>query len=147
MAVGVLEIDAAAAVVATDFAGAFPVGIGPVLEPSIADAAEDLVEVVFADQEGVVLRRYVAVVIVEVDGNVVVERDDEHRAERRGARQAKYFSEERRRLLLVSAPNDRVVQLYAHFRILLSGPAAHTIIIGLATSPRGRHYISFLTQR
>ena len=109
VAVGVLEIDASAAVVPADFAGAFSVWIGPVLEPSIADAAEDLVEVVFADQKGIVLGRDLAVVIVEVNGNIVVERDDEHRAERLGARQSEDFCEEVCRLLLVAAPDDRVV--------------------------------------
>jgi len=109
MAVRVFEIDAAAAVIPADFARAFPVWIGPVLEPSIADAAEDWVEVVFTDQKGVVLGGDLAVVVVEVDGNTVVERDDEHRSERRGARQAEDFSEKGCRLLLVSAPNDRVI--------------------------------------
>ena len=88
MAVGVLEIDAAATVVAADLARAFPVWIGPVLKASITHSAEDLVELFLADQEGVVLGGYIAVVVVEVDGNVVFEWDDEHRSERRGARQA-----------------------------------------------------------
>src|SRR5882724_9832811 len=107
MAVRVFEIDAAAAVIPADFARAFPVWIGPVLEPSIADAAEDWVEVVFTDQKGVVLGGDLAVVVVEVDGNTVVERDDEHRSERRGAREAEDFSEKGCRLLLISAPDDR----------------------------------------
>jgi hypothetical protein len=51
MAVGVLEIDAAAAVVPADFAGAFSVWIGPVLKASVTDAGEDLVELFFADQK------------------------------------------------------------------------------------------------
>ena len=109
MAVGVLEIDAAAAVVPADFAGVFPVGIGPVLETSITDAGEDLVELFFADQEGVVLGGNLAVVFVEVDGYVVVERDDEHRSEGSGAREAEDFSEKGCRLLLVPAPDDRVI--------------------------------------
>ena len=109
MAVGVLEVYAAAAVVPADLAGAFSVWIGPVLESSITDAGEDLVELFFADQEGVVLGGNLAVVIVEVDRNIVVERDDEHRPERRGIRQAEDFSEKGCRLLLVAGPNDRVI--------------------------------------
>lgn len=81
MAVGVLEIDAAAAVVAADFARAFPVWIGPVLKGSISHSAEDLVELFLADQEGVMLGGNLAVVIVKIDGDVIVERDDEHRSE------------------------------------------------------------------
>ena len=109
MAVGIFEIDAAAAVVPADLAGAFSVGIGPVLESSLADAGEDLVELFFANQEGVMLGGNLAVVIIEVDGHVVAERDDEHRPERRGARQAEDFCEKGCRLLLVAAPNDRVI--------------------------------------
>jgi len=65
MAVGVFEIDAAAAVVAADLAGAFSVRIGPVLESSLADAGEDLVVLFFANKEGVMLGGNLAVVIVE----------------------------------------------------------------------------------
>ncbi len=121
MAVGVLEVDAAAAIVPADLAGAVSVGIGPVLKTSITDSGEDLVELFFADQERVVLGGNLAVVIVEVDGDIVVERDDEHRPERSGARQTEYFSEKGGRLLLVSAPDDCVIKLHAHFSFLPSG--------------------------
>lgn len=109
MAIGVLEVYAAAAVVAADFAGAFSAWIGPVLKASITDTGEDLVELFFADEEGVVLGGNLAVVIVEVDGHFVVERDDEHWPERCGARQSEDFGEKGCRLLLVAAPDDRVV--------------------------------------
>jgi hypothetical protein len=49
MSVEVFEVHAAAAVAAVDFGNAVPARVGPVLEPSFADAVEDLVEVVFAD--------------------------------------------------------------------------------------------------
>src|SRR5262249_31292033 len=55
VAVGVLEVDAAAAVVAVDLAGAALHRVGPVLEAALADAAVDVVEVALADQERVVL--------------------------------------------------------------------------------------------
>ncbi len=48
MTVGVLEVHPAAAVVAVDLIGAVLARVGPVLEPSPADAGEDSVEVVFA---------------------------------------------------------------------------------------------------
>ena len=109
MAVGVLEVYAAATVVPADFAGAFSVWVGPVLEPSLADAGEDLVELFFANQEGVVLGGNLAVVIIEVDRHVVIERHDKHRSERRGIREAEDLSEKGCRLLLVAAPHDRVI--------------------------------------
>ena len=89
MAVGVLEVYAAAAVVSADLAGPFPVWIGPVLKAPVTDAREDLVEFFFADQEILMLVGNLAVVFVEVVGHVVVEREDEHRPERCGARQPK----------------------------------------------------------
>ena len=109
MLVGVFEVDTTAAVVPADFAGAFSVWIGPVPKASITDASKDLIEFFFADQKGVMLGGNLAVVLVEVDGYVVVERDDEHRSEGCGARQAEDFREKSRRLPLVTAPDDRVV--------------------------------------
>src|SRR4051794_12982632 len=109
MAVGVLEVYAAAAVVLADFARASSVGIGPVLEALITDAREDLVELFFANQEGVVLGGNLTVVIVEVDRNVIVEWHDKHRSEGCSAWQAEDFSEKGCRLLLFAAPNDRVI--------------------------------------
>jgi len=55
MTVGVLPVDAAPAVVGVDLPGAVLERIGPVLEPSLLDPAEDPVELLFADQERVVL--------------------------------------------------------------------------------------------
>ena len=53
---GILEVHAAAAVVVVDLARAAAPRIGPVLQPALADAAVDRVELVLGDQEGVVLR-------------------------------------------------------------------------------------------
>src|SRR5262249_5194386 len=54
MAVWILEVHAAPAIAPVDLAGAALAGVGPVLEPPLANPAEDLVEIVLADQEGVV---------------------------------------------------------------------------------------------
>ena len=67
MAVGIIEIHPAATIEAVDLASALFARIGPVLQPSITDAGEDLVEVIFAYQEGVVLRRNFAVLFVEIE--------------------------------------------------------------------------------
>jgi len=67
MSVGVFEVHAAATVAAVDFGNAVAARVGPVLEPSFAEAVEDLIEVVFADQEGVVLRGNLAVTLVEIE--------------------------------------------------------------------------------
>ena len=53
--VGILEVDAAAAVVMVDLARPPSSRIGPVREPALSDAAEDGVELVLADEERVVL--------------------------------------------------------------------------------------------
>jgi len=65
VAARVLEVDAAAAVVAVDPALLLPAGIGPVVETALLDAAEDLVELLLAHEEGVVLHLHVHAVGVE----------------------------------------------------------------------------------
>jgi hypothetical protein len=55
MTIGVLEIHPAATVVPVDFAGAVLARVSPILDSPSADASEDLIEVVFAYQEGIVL--------------------------------------------------------------------------------------------
>jgi hypothetical protein len=67
--IGIFEVNAAAPVIAVDFAGAVLAGVGPVLEPSLADAAEDPIEIVFTQKEGVMLGRDLIVGVVEVEGD------------------------------------------------------------------------------
>ena len=67
MTVGILEIHSAATVVPVDFSSAVLARVRPILQPSIADAGQDLIEVVFAYQEGIMLGGNVAIVLVEVE--------------------------------------------------------------------------------
>ena len=67
MTVGVLEIHPAATVVPVDFASAVLARVSPILKSSTVDAGKDLVEVVFAYQEGIVLGENFAIVLVEVE--------------------------------------------------------------------------------
>ena len=110
MAVGVLEIDAAAAVVAVDLAGLLLAGVGPVVELAFLQAGEDAVEVLFADQEGVVLPRDLAIDPVEVERDAVVEFDDQERPEARRLRPPENLGQESCRCLPVAAPDDGVVE-------------------------------------
>lgn len=109
MAIRVFEIHATASVVAIDFASAMLTGLGPVLKPSLANAAENLVEFAFANQERVVLRGDGIDGIVEVKRGSVAEFDHEEWPEAGRARQAEDFCEEYRRLSLVAAPDDGMV--------------------------------------
>jgi hypothetical protein len=67
MAVGVGEIDPAAAIVVIDLAGSAAHRIGPMVETSLADAAENSVEIRLADQEGLVLWSDRAVGVGEIE--------------------------------------------------------------------------------
>jgi hypothetical protein len=49
--VRIFEVDAAATVVVVDLSGSLQERVGPVREPSLADAPEHAVEVVFPDEE------------------------------------------------------------------------------------------------
>ena len=67
MAVGVAEVDPAAPVVVIDLAAPALARVGPVVQLSRSDPAEDRVEVVLADQERVVLGRDLGVGLVIVE--------------------------------------------------------------------------------
>jgi hypothetical protein len=107
-----------AAVVGVDPAGAALAGVSPVFEALCADAFEDLVELVFANQECVVLEGNLAIGLVEVERDIVVKRDHEERSEAARGWKAEDLGKERRRLLLVAAPDDGVIELPAHSMIL-----------------------------
>src|ERR1700748_348885 len=68
VAVGVLEVDTAAAVPGVDHAGLAAGGIGPVRHVLLADPAERGVELLLPDQERVVLGGYRAAGLGEVQG-------------------------------------------------------------------------------
>src|SRR5690606_14288450 len=61
VAVRIVEVEPAASVVAVDLARPRVHRIGPVFETALADPREDLVELVFADEERVVLDRQLLV--------------------------------------------------------------------------------------
>ena len=73
MTVEILEIHAASAVVMIDLARLLARRIGPVGKLAFANPAENLVELGFADQKGVVLRRdFVGVHVVEMGPVLVI---------------------------------------------------------------------------
>ena len=88
--------------------------VSPIRQPSGSDAAEDLVELSLADEEGVVLRIRRAVVIGEIERDIVVNLHDEKRTERCGFGEAEDLGQESGRFLLVPDADDRMVQLDAH---------------------------------
>src|SRR5882672_2270658 len=117
MPIGILEVNPSAPVVVVDLADAVSHGIRPVRKLPLADATEHFIEPVLAQQERVMLLlNRLALVRVEVQRDAVGELDDEERPEARWRRQAEDFREKRRGLLLVAAPDDRVVELDAHVR-------------------------------
>src|SRR5215510_11117438 len=97
--VGVLEVHAATPVVVVDLAPSGLAGVGPVVEMSGAHAGEDVVELLLADEESVVLRGDVVVALVKIERDVVVDLDHEERAEGDGRRPAEDLRQEGRRSL------------------------------------------------
>src|SRR5664280_1750855 len=78
----VLEVHTMATVVVVDLTFGLEVRISPVVLSASLDAGEDLVEVVFGDQERIVLRKDLTVGIVEVvvvEGNAVAHLDNHER--------------------------------------------------------------------
>src|SRR5437763_2823980 len=139
VSVRVPEVHASTAVVAVDLPPPPERRIGPVLEPPLGDPTEDLVELVLADEERVVLRRDLAVHVVIVERHAVAGLADTERPARRRLRQPEELGEERRRALLVPAPDDRVVELHAHaFTLPSAGPGDPLRTVSLAPSPSHR---------
>ena len=77
-------------------------------------SAEYLVELSLADEECVVLWIRRAVVVGEIERDIVVNLHDEKRTERCGFGEAEDLGQESGRLLLVPDADDRMVQLDAH---------------------------------
>src|SRR5207248_8033701 len=69
-----LEVHAAAAVVVVDLALLLLHRIGPVVDALLPDAAEDLVELLLADEEGIVLRLGIVVGVAEVERHAEIGR-------------------------------------------------------------------------
>jgi len=94
--IGILEVQAAAAVTVVDDAALPPAGVGPVGHALVADAAEGSVELLVADQERVVLGGDRPAGFGEVERDIVVGRYHEEMPERGRRRQAEDPAEERR---------------------------------------------------
>src|SRR5690242_20220863 len=88
--------------------------VGPVVQAALLDAGKDLVELRFADQEGVVRRNRLAVVVGEVQAHAIGRLQLEERSVASGGWQAENLGEEARRFFLVADPDDVVVQLNRH---------------------------------
>jgi len=88
--------------------------VGPVRQLACTDATEDLVELVFADEEGVVLNDELAIRPDEVEGDSVVERDGVKGPEPDRRRSPEDFGQEGRGRLRIAGVNDRVIQFNGH---------------------------------
>src|SRR5713101_7038983 len=108
--VGVVEVQAAAAVVVVDRPGPAFAGIRPVRQPPVPDAAEGGVELVLAHEERVVLGDDLSAGLGEVQRDGVVGLDHEKMPEPGGRRQAENLAQEGCRPLLVTAGDYGVVQ-------------------------------------
>ena len=105
-------------------------GICPVRQVLVADAAKGRVEVVLANEEGIVLGCDRRGGLSEVQRDAIVGLDDEKMREPGRRRQAKDPGQERRRPPLVAAGDDGVVQLHAHQVIVPSVLASENLVTG-----------------
>jgi hypothetical protein len=111
---GLLPIHTAPTVVCVELSWPPFERVSPIRQPSRSDAAEDLVELSLADEEGVVLWIRRTVVVGEIERDIVVDLHDEKGTERRGFGEAEDLGQEGGRFLLVPDADDRMVQLDAH---------------------------------
>jgi hypothetical protein len=111
MTVGVLEIQAAAVVPVVDHPRPAPARICPVRQPLVPDAAKCRVELLLANEEGIMLGRDRLSGLSKVQRDAIVSLDDEKMRKPGRRRQAKDPGQERRRPLLVTARDDGVVSV------------------------------------
>jgi len=118
MPVRILEAHAATIVIVVDLALPTPNWVSPIVNAALADPDEDLSELGFSDQEGVMLRHYLVWRIIEVETHSVAQFDYPERAEASGVGQPENFSEKVRRRLLVTRHYDCVIELHSHIVLL-----------------------------
>src|SRR3546814_8144325 len=75
MALGIVEVEAAAGEIAVDLLRLLLDGIGSVVQAARSDAGKDRIERIVADQKGVVLQRDLPIALVEVERGDIVELD------------------------------------------------------------------------
>ena len=112
----ILEVHAAAAIPRIDLAGTPSHGIRPVGNPPVADTGEDLVELGFRDEKGVVLRSDLPGSIQIVESDLVVDFHAHERSERDGFAEAEQLGKECGGGVLVARLDDCVIQLDGHDR-------------------------------
>src|SRR6476646_4567697 len=88
--------------------------VGPVAQAALLDTAEDLVELNFADEEGVVRRNRLAVVVGEVQAHAIGGLQLEERSVASAGWQPEDLGEEARRFFLVADPDNVGVPLNRH---------------------------------
>jgi hypothetical protein len=84
MPVRILKVHAATAVIVVDLARATPARVSPIVNAALTDPGEDLIELGFSDQEGVMLRHYLVSRLIEVETHSVAQLDYPERAEAGG---------------------------------------------------------------
>ncbi len=114
MAVGVVEVDATAAVPGVDPPGLLMPRTRPVRQLLRLDPPEDLVELLLADQERIVLRDDRVPGLQVVQGHVVAGLHTHERTEGLRGRQAEQVGQEPCAGDLVRGGDDRVVELNGH---------------------------------
>src|SRR5207244_1510917 len=113
VAVGVLEVDAAAAIEVVDRVRLGQGGVGPDVDSAVGEARQRGVEVAIGDEEGVVLRREVVLVVHVVEGDSANLYGDE-RAALVADGKVGDAAEEGGAGLLVAGVDDGVVELDGH---------------------------------
>ena len=139
--VRVVPIDAAPAIGVVDPARLLLAGIGPVRQAALADAPEDSVELVLADEKRVVLHFDVARRLNEIEGDGIVELDAEKRADAHRRRAAEHLGQKPCRGLRIPRRNDGVIELDRHgvqrWSIFLVGRDGQAVFLAL---PRAQPY-------
>ena len=110
MTARILEVEPTASVVVVDRALVALHGFGETRDSSLLHAGEDLVELILADQERVVLAGGISVGVCKVERDVIAGWHDEEMPNGWGAGRPRISDEKRGRFVFVASSDDGVVR-------------------------------------
>lgn len=112
--VGIVEIEPATTVACIDLALVLMEGIGPKREPTLTDAGEDRVEIVFGYPKGIMLERDPVAGFEKIETCASAQPHHREWPKRFRRGQAKDLRQENGRGVLVFRPDNGVIQVNVH---------------------------------
>src|SRR5262245_46171143 len=116
MAVRIIKVSAAPSVSGIDLVRPMVMRVWPERKPELPDAPENFVKLYLAHQKGIMLRRNIAVSVVEVQSDLIIHPHRQKRSEWSRNRKPEDFNQKSCRRALIARVDDGMVKFNAHSR-------------------------------